>query len=290
MDGGDASGTLAPSGADLGSIPGVGGVAVRVDAERVAVRTAGRPRRVKPAIAGLAALILLPAAYAATIGSRGEANAAAADVAVRSLEAPAPAAEQAPEAVAAAAAPAVDVPRAFAAYDGLPLHLPNDDVVLVGFHEASFDDALEMAPRGEIAMNENTTKFSPPAADPDGVRYVVLSSRGRVHPATSAVDVVLRDDVPVLSVVSGTVTDVRPYALYGKYADTRIEIRPEDRPDLRVVLIHVDGVRVKPGDTVRAGETLLANTANRFPFSSHIDRYSEPDRWPHVHIEIKRAA
>lgn len=291
MDGGDASGTLAPrAGADLGSIPGVGGVAVRVDSRQVQVRTSGprRVRRVRPAVAGLVALILLPAAYAVTIGSRGESNAAAGDVAVRSLEQPGDATAASAEA-AAAAAPAVDAPPVFAGFGDVALHLPSDTVELVGFHEASKEDALEMTPHGEIAVNENTTKFSPPPADPDGARYLVLSSRGRVHPATSAVDVVLRDGVPVTSVVTGTVTDVRPYSLYGKYPDTRIEIRPADRPDLRIVLIHVAGVQVATGDEVVAGETVIAASANRFPFPSHIDRYSEPDRWPHVHIEIKRA-
>lgn len=294
MDGGEV-GTLAPrAGADLASIPGVGGVAVRVDSRQVHVRpTVSRPR-VKPAVAGLIALILLPAAYAATIGSRASADAVPGDVAVRSLEeAPAPAAaapaDLAARAPAPAAAAAVAAPPVFARFDDLPIHLPNDDVVLVGFHEASLDDALQMTPHGEIALNENTTKFSPPAAAPDGARYVVLSSRGRVHPATSAVDVMLRNDVPVKSVVSGTVTDVRPYALYGRYEDTRIEIQPADRPDLRIVLIHVSGVQVRIGDVVTAGQTVLAATANRFPFASHIDRYSEPDRWPHVHLEVKRA-
>lgn len=291
MDGGEV-GTLAPrAGADLASIPGVGGVAVRVDSRQVHVRPTGSRPRVKPAVAGLVALILLPAAYAATIGSRSSADAVPQDVAVRSLEdtaaasAPADLDARAP----AAASAAVTAPPVFARFDDLPIHLPNDDVVLVGFHEASLGDALQMTPHGEIAMNENTTKFSAPAAAPDGPRYVVLSSRGRVHPATSAVDVMLRDDVPVKSVVSGTVTDVRPYALYGRYEDTRIEIQPADRPDLRVVLIHVSGVQVRVGDVVTAGETVLAATANRFPFASHIDRYTEPDRWPHVHLEVKRA-
>lgn len=294
MDGGDASGTLtARTGADLGSIPGVGGVAVHVDSRPVNV-SLSRPgrRRVKPAVAGLVALILLPAAWAGTIGARGAADAVPEDVAIRSLdetaagEAAAAAAPPATGALAGDATPAA--PPVFARFDQLALHLPSEEVELVGFHEAAYGDALEMAPHGQLARNENTTKFSAPSAAAEGPRYVVLSSRGRVHAATSAVDVVMRDDVTVTSVVTGTVTDVRPYALYGKYPDTRIEIMPADRPDLRVVLIHVDGVRVRPGDAVTAGETVLATTANRFPFASHIDRYSEPDRWPHVHLEVKR--
>jgi hypothetical protein len=85
--------------------------------------------------------------------------------------------------------------------------------------------------------------------------------------------------------VDGVVTEVRPYLLYGQHPDTRVEIRPDDAPHLRVVLIHVDGVQVAAGDRLTAGETVLAGSANRFPFSSHVDRYLERG-WPHVHLEV----
>lgn len=168
---------------------------------------------------------------------------------------------------------------------GLRLRLPSDDILLVGYHEASKAGALGMAPVGQGLSNENTTRFTLPPDDPDGAPYHVLSSRGRVMPPTSAVDLVMRDDDPVRSPVTGTVLEVRPYALYGKHADSRIEIRPADAPHLRVVLIHVDGVQVAAGDEVTAGETVLADTANRFPFASHVDRYLD-ERWPHVHMEV----
>ncbi len=192
----------------------------------------------------------------------------------------APAATEAPD---EAPAP-VTVP--FARRGGLLLRLPTSDVVLVGYHEASLEGALALEPVGTLLGNANTTKFDPPDQVADGTPYQVLSSRGRRFPATSAVDIVMRDDDPVLSPVDGVVTEVRPYRLYGAHDDTRIEIRPHDAPRLRVVLIHVDGVRVRAGDEVAAGRTALARTANRFPFSSHVDRYT-PQRWPHVHLEVK---
>ncbi len=185
--------------------------------------------------------------------------------------------------------PEIPPPPVFARFEELSLHLPSEDVLLLGYHEASFPDALALTPVGDAIANENRTKFTAPPTDPDGPEYIVLSSRGRGHPATSAVDLVLRDDTPVLSMVTGTVTDVRPYALYGKYPDTRIEIIPDARPDLRVVVIHVADVGVQAGDHVEAGVTRLAGGPNRFPFASHIDRYFEKDRWPHVHVEVKRA-
>lgn len=175
----------------------------------------------------------------------------------------------------------------FATFSGLSLYLPTDDPVLVGFHEASSPAARELRPTGTVVENENTTKFVPPDDVTGGSEYLVLSSRGRVQPATSAVDLVMHVDDPVRSPVHGTVADVRGYDLYGAHEDYRVEIMPAEAPQLRVVLIHVDEVAVEVGDTVRAGETILAGTARSFPFGSQIDRYTEPDRWPHVHLEVK---
>jgi hypothetical protein len=185
-----------------------------------------------------------------------------------------------------AAAPAT---AAFATIDALTLHLPASEVVLVGFHEASSTDAQAFAPVGRLEDHQNTTKFDPPADAPEGPPYVVLSSRGRPYPATSAIDVLLEVDEPVRSPVTGTVTDVRGYHLYGKHADQRIEIAPAEAPEQRIVMIHLDGVGLTIGDEVVAGETIVARSARLFPFGSHIDRYTEPDRHPHVHYEIKRA-
>lgn len=188
---------------------------------------------------------------------------------------------------AAVRAPEAEPPAVFARFDGLELHLPSEDVLLVGFHEASLPGALELTPNGVLRANDNTTRVTPPADDPAGPAYVILSSRGRVQAATSAVDLVMRDDDPVLAPVDGTVTDVRDYALYSTHPDTRVEITPRGREDLRLVLIHLAGVAVEVGDEVQAGQTTIAASANRFPFASHIDRYLD-QRWPHVHLEVKR--
>lgn len=190
----------------------------------------------------------------------------------------------------AASAPA-DTPgtEPFARVEDLVLHLLSPQVVLVGYHEAAYPEALALRPEGHALANDNTTKFT---AGPDrgtGTRYVVLSSRGRPHPATSAVDLVMRDGDPVASPVTGRVTDVRPYLLYGAHPDTRVEITPRGRPDLRVVLIHLSQVEVERGDEVVAGRTMLARSARSFPFASHIDRYLDPRRLPHVHVEVKPA-
>lgn len=179
------------------------------------------------------------------------------------------------------------LPPLLAEVGGIQLLVPAHDVVFIGYHEASYDDAMGLSPDGRVVDNQNTTKFTAPVDDLGGTDYTVLSSRGRPHGATTAVDIVLAPGVEVLSPVSGVVTDVRPYLLYGKHDDVRIELQPDQAPGLRVVLIHVKGVDIKAGDVVEAGVTVLAQEANLFPFSSQIDRYTEPNRFAHVHLEVK---
>jgi len=174
-----------------------------------------------------------------------------------------------------------------ARYEQLTLLAPSDDPVLVGFHEAGTRDGLGLEPVGPLIVNDNTTRFTAPPDDPDGTPYRILHSRGRAAGPTSAVDVVMRDDDPVLSPVSGVVTDVRVYYLGGRHRDLRLELRPDDAPELRVILIHVDEVAVATDDRVEAGRTVLADTARRFPFVSQIDYVTDPERWPHVHLEVK---
>lgn len=272
-------------GAVLGNIPGVGAdPSFRVDGH--ARSGPGGPRRSRkgvPLAVGLAALILLPAAWAGSIGDADAAQADDGSVTVASTHEDAVAGGE-----AEAEVPDPALPQTFARVGGLDLLLPDEQVLMIGFHEASQPDALAFAPVGDAVENQNTTKFTPPAEPEPGPDYIVLSSRGRPNPATSAVDLVMRDATPVMSPVDGTVVDVRPYSLYGKYPDTRIEIRPTAAPDHRVVIIHVSDVRVAVGDEVEAGRTGIAGGPNRFPFASHIDRYFEQERWPHVHIEVKK--
>ena len=174
----------------------------------------------------------------------------------------------------------------FGAVGDLVLRLPSTETLVVGYHEASRTGALGIAPIGTPVSNANATRFDPPPIDADGTDYHVMSSRGRTLPPTSAVDLVLARGDPVLAPVDGTVTVVREYRLYGRHDDTRVEIRPAAAPHLRVVLIHLDDVQVRRGDTVTASQTRLADSANPFPFASHVDRYLD-ERRPHVHVEVK---
>lgn len=169
----------------------------------------------------------------------------------------------------------------------LPILLPAPDPVVVGFHEAATVSAIGVTPVGALTEDRNTTRTQLAEDVVGGTPYLVLTSRGRSAGPTSAIDVVMREGDPVLAPVTGTVVDVRSYLLYGAHQDLRIELVPDGRPDVRLVMIHIDGPRVAIGDRVVGGVTPVAATARLFSFGSHIDRETEPERFPHVHIELQ---
>lgn len=173
-----------------------------------------------------------------------------------------------------------------ASVDGVDLALPSARLRLIAFHEATTGAALPLSPHGAPLTNRNVPRYDPPPPS-EGLDYAVLGTRHRGTPATSAVDVAVHPEEEVVSPVSGTVTAVDAYTLYGRHPDAIVEIAPAGRPDVRVVAVHLEGVAVEPGDHVEAGSTPLAVRARAFPFTSQIDKLAGPG--PHVHLEVRRA-
>lgn len=183
--------------------------------------------------------------------------------------------------------PPAQLTQAFATVHGIQLYLPatSDRIVKIGYHEASYPVALALTPLGTCVRDFNRTVFAKPSPTP-GPDYIVMSSRGRGHPATSAADVAMPRGTTVLSPVTGVVRSAKPYRLYGRYRDVRISIQPEGLTGIEVVVIHVDRVVVHRGDRVFAGVTALG-VPRVFPFSSQVNDYIGPGI-PHVHIEVNR--
>lgn len=183
---------------------------------------------------------------------------------------------------------AVERPRrtpSMATYAKVRLRSPAGVPRLVGFHEASSRTARRMRPSGRLIANHNR-RYRPPRRSA-GAAYRVMPSRGRGTPATSAVDVAMRSTAPVRSAVTGRVSYVGGYRLYGRHRDMIVVIVPRRRPSLRVVMLHIRDVRVRPGQRVAAGRTRVATRARRLPFISQIDTWT--GRAPHVHVEIRRS-
>jgi hypothetical protein len=181
----------------------------------------------------------------------------------------------------------------FARAKGVTLYLPprtsegNARPHLIAYHEASLDDASSLTPTGRLARNANRTKFDPPD-DEEGPRYIVMSSRGRGTSATSAADMVFDPGSRAVSPVAGVVVQVKPYRLYGRYQDERVEISVAGHPEVHVVMIHLAHVRVSRGDEVSATLSVIG-VPRVFPFRSQVDDYLTGGG-PHVHVEIKRPA
>ena len=269
-----------------------------------------RRRAARTVHAAIACGLLIAVPAATQVAARAQARAAAAQV-DRMLTEPDPARDQRTltEALAAigadplpislapgGAAPAApDAPPApVAVFDGLELTVPSSQTELVGFHESLSAAAPDLTPQAPPQADLNARPVPPPA---DGTApageppLVVLPSRDRPGGPTSAMDIAVPAGDDVHAPVTGTVRMAAPYTLYGKYPDVHLEIEPDGRPDLRVVVIHVDEVRVQPGDRVVAGETPIAGTARQFPFASQVDRFVDSDGQPatHVHVELKRS-
>ncbi len=178
--------------------------------------------------------------------------------------------------------------------EDVELVVPAEDVALVGFHEAYHPVAQPLEVAGDVVDNHNPRSDVAVTSDLRATTapHVVLPTRDRESAPTSAIDIAVRAGQKVYAPVSGEVATVLHYHLYGEHADTRVEIIPDGRPDLRLVMLHVDGVEVVEGDRLVAGETVVARSANGFPFESQIDRFARAttgSAHPHVHVELKRA-
>ena len=93
-------------------------------------------------------------------------------------------------------------------------------------------------------------------------------------------------DAEIRAPVTGTVRYAGAYVLYCKYSDDFLVIEPDDHPGWEVKMLHIDGVRVRPGARVQAGVTVVAPRATRLPFESQVEEGSFRPAWPHVHVEI----
>lgn len=198
------------------------------------------------------------------------------------VPAPAPQPSTQPQSPPPLPAPATHS-RAFAGLDHMQLALPIG-ARAIGFHESGTRGAKPLHPMGIPRINDNMTRLAK-APVGDGFEYLVLSSRERRNAPTSAVDVAMPFNTPVQSPVTGRVVDATAYLLYREVPDNAVYLIPDSRPDLVVVLMHLNGLRINVGDRVVAGKTVLALTARLLPFGSQIDRYA--GRMPHVHMEVR---
>lgn len=213
----------------------------------------------------LAALPFAPVAAAAAEAPAGHGSAdAALGPEVRTVP---------PATVKNAPQPETDVARApavIAQIQGVDLLDVTTRTLTIGFHEGA---TRSLALEPNLAVPEGTPQ------------PVVMGSRGRGTPPTSAIDIAVPEDAPVTAPVSGKVVEANEYGLYGSTNDFMITIAPAEAPHLRVRLFHLEGPKVAVDDAVVAGETVIAERSRVLPFSSQIDRLTGW-RAPHVHLQV----
>ena len=156
----------------------------------------------------------------------------------------------------------------FATAGGITLRHPAARVERIGFHESNLDGAQQLQ--------------SLPTSAPT----LVLEARARDTTARGAADVMVDPEAEIRAPVTGTVRYAGTYVLYCHYSDDFLIIEPDDHPGWEVKMLHIDGVRVRPGARVQAGVTVVAPRATRLPFESQVEEGSFRPAWPHVHIEI----
>jgi hypothetical protein len=157
----------------------------------------------------------------------------------------------------------------FATTGGITLLQPSLRVERVGFHESNHDGAQQLD------------------ALPTAVAPVTVETRDRPTGSRTAADVVVDPDIEIRAPVTGRVKRAGRYTLYCKYSDDFVVIAPDDHPAWEVKVLHIDGVRVRAGNRVVAGETVLAPRPTVLPFESQVDQFRTADpAWPHVHIEV----
>ena len=157
----------------------------------------------------------------------------------------------------------------FATVGAVTLTHPSARVERIGFHQSNHDGAQQL-----IAL-------------PSAVAPVTLEDRERDTGGHGAADVVVDPDTEIRAPVTGRVKRAGTYVLYCRHSDDYVVIEPDNRPGWEVKVLHIDGVRVRAGNRVVAGQTVIAPRPTQLPFESQVDkvRTAEP-AWPHVHIEV----
>lgn len=199
--------------------------------------------------------------------------------------------------IARAATPAAMPTPYFASYDGVRLRLPVsvDDLTEIGFHQASYDYAhrlkthLPAADMSKAKKNRSTGRDVEAQARTGDAKLVgekLVMWRSRPGKPDTAVDVGADPGSVVFAPVTGTVVKVKKFKLYSKYADYEVHIQPTGRPELDVVLIHIDDVTAEPGDKVSAGVTQIATVRKLAKSVGPQLRSYTKNGGHHTHIQV----
>lgn len=167
----------------------------------------------------------------------------------------------------------------------LILPIAAGDATIIAYRPTSDERAVALTPIGEKANSNSVVRFFRNIFSGEPlVRYYVLEGEG--GPATSSVLIGAPAGTPITAPVSGVVTGVKEYKLYGKYDDVQIDIRPEELSGDTISLIFVSDPVVTIGEVVSAGKTQLGIVRECPPeLGASLAQYTH-DSGSHVHMMV----
>jgi hypothetical protein len=177
---------------------------------------------------------------------------------------------------------------AHAAGTKLEIHFPAGPkkFVAVGFHQADNKKAVRFVPVLKCQGRSKASKIKT-LIKKGKIKLFQQPLRGRGDSNFTAADCAVRPKTTVVAPVTGVVTSVRHYKLYGYIDDLRLEIKPDGSRHLRVVMIHIKSVKVKKGQRVIGGITPVA-VVRHLKLQSTINRFVPIKPIDHVHIQVNR--
>jgi hypothetical protein len=184
------------------------------------------------------------------------------------------------------AATGVEYP-AFARLGDRNLVLPvaADDATIIAYQALSDERAVVLTPIGDQANANALVRFFRGlfSSDP-AVRYYLLAGTGGDD--TTSVMVGAPAGSPVIAPISGVVSAVKEYLLYGKYTDVQVDIRPDKTSGITVSLLFISDPVVSIGDIVTAGKTPLGKVREcPEELGANLAEYTH-DSGSHVYLQV----
>jgi len=173
----------------------------------------------------------------------------------------------------------------------LVLPVAAGNVTIIAFNPLLDERGIPLTPIGTQANGGVVSRLLGaifPSAS--SINYYVIKGEGRALDKTGSVDIGAAAGTPIVAPVSGVVTGVTEYLLYGKYQDIQIDIAPDGLGDATLSILFVDEPAVTIGQTIEAGKTQLGKV--RAPAGELGARIAEltHDSGSHIHIEVMRGA
>jgi len=171
----------------------------------------------------------------------------------------------------------------------LVLPIAARSATIIAYHPLGDERAAALIPTG-VQTNDGVVSrtISRVFSGSSSIEYYVLKNEGRTQDDTGSVDIGAPAGTPIVSPVSGVVTGVTEYLLYGKYVDVQIDIAPDGISDVTLSLLFVDQPAVTIGQTVEEGKTQLGKVREpEGDLGARIAEYTH-DSGSHVHLQVTR--